>query len=229
MSEEKTKYNSSRSSLKRRERRPCRCSFAVQSVSQPAVNATPPQAAAAERPLVEHIAKAAGYITSWATRYTLLVPYRRHAARAVYWQRHPATTGRRRRCDHYYYCPIVTHSTTALPLIGIGEEDTLCTRASFKYDYYVLLQHHQVQNTNKLQHEQLHHSSLPSWNKMITSATAAITPPAAFLDFRPMTVTAVQAIKVRKHFYSQSIEISDHEMVKLVRHFQSVAKKYVRL
>jgi len=31
---------------------------------------------------------------------------------------------------------------------------------------------------------------------MITSATAAITPPAAFLDFRPMTVTAVQAIKV---------------------------------
>ena len=64
---------------------------------------------------------------------------------------------------------------------------------------------------------------------MITSATAAITPPAAFLDFRPMTVTAVQAIKVRKQFYSQSIGISDHEMVKLVRHFQSVAKKYVRL
>ena len=230
MSEEKTKYNSSRSSLKRRERQPCRCSFAVQSVIQPAVNATPPHVAAAERPLVEHIAKAAGYITSWATRYTLVVPYRRHAARAVYWQRHSPTTGRRRRCDHYYYCPIVTHSTTALPLIGIGEEDTLCTRASFKYDYYVLLQHHQVQNTNKLQHEQLHHSSLPSWNKMITSATAAaITLPAAFLDFRPMTVTAVQAIKVRKQFYSQSIEISDHEMVKLVRHFQGVAKKYVRL
>jgi len=93
-------------------------------------------------------------------------------------------------------CPIVTHSTTALPLIGIGEEDTLCTRASFKYDYYVLLQHHQVQNTNKLQHEQLQHSSLPSWTKMITSAAAATAPPAAFLDFRPMTVTAVQAIKV---------------------------------
>ena len=119
---------------------------------------------------------------------------------AVYWQRHPATTGR--RCDHYYYCPIVTHSTaTALPLIGIGEEDTLCTRASFKYDYYVLLQHHQVQNTNKLQHEQLHQSSLPSRNKMITSAVATTTLPAA-LDFRPMTATAVQAIKVRKQFYS---------------------------
>ena len=62
---------------------------------------------------------------------------------------------------------------------------------------------------------------------MITAV--AITPPAAFLDFRSMTATAVQAIKVRKHFYSQSIEISDHEMVKLVRHFQGVAKKYVRL
>merc|ERR1711935_604398 len=89
-----------------------------------------------------------------------------------------------------------THSTTALPLIGIGEEDTLYTRASFKYDYYVLLQHHQVENTNKLQHEQLHHSSLPSWNKMITSAAAATTAPAAFLDISPMTVTAVPAIKV---------------------------------
>ena len=127
------------------------------------------------------------------------------ATSAVYWQRHPATTGR--RCDHYYYCPIVTHSTaTALPLIGIGEEDTLCTRASFKYDYYVLLQHHQVQNTNKLQHEQLHQSSLPSRNKMITSAVATTTLPAA-LDFRPMTATAVQAIKVRKQFY---FRISDH-------------------
>jgi len=31
---------------------------------------------------------------------------------------------------------------------------------------------------------------------MITSAAAATAPPAAFLDFRPMTVTAVQAIKV---------------------------------
>jgi hypothetical protein len=198
LSEEKTKYNSSRSSLKRRERQPCRCSFAVQSVSQLAVNAAPPpQAAAAERPLLEHIAKAAGYITSWATRYTLLVPCRRPCR--------PATTGRC-RCDHYYW-PIVTHSTTALPLIGISEEDTLCTRASFEYDYYVLLQHHQVQNTNKLQHEQLHHSKLPSWNKMITSAATANTPPAAFLDFRPMTATAVQAIKVRKQFY---FRISDH-------------------
>lgn len=58
----------------------------------------------------------------------------------------------------------------------------------------LLQHHHQVQNTNKLQHEQLHQSSLPSWNKMITAV--AITPPAAFLDFRPMTATAVQAIKV---------------------------------
>mgnify|MGYP001192727859 FL=1 len=91
----------------------------------------------------------------------------------------------------------------------------------------LLQHHHQVQNTNKLQHEQLHQSSLPSWNKMITAV--AITPPAAFLDFRPMTATAVQAIKVRKQFYYQSKEISDYQMVKLVRHFQGVAKKYVRL